>query len=155
MAATPDALPTDPADLHQYCRQLLAELSAQQDLVSKLSHQLALLRRYLYGRRSEQLDPAQLLLEFARWVRAQEAEPPPPPPAALTPARPRGHGRTPLPALLPRRRVEHTLPPERCTCAACGTPLVKIGEETSEQLDYQPASLFVTEHVRFTYACRA
>ena len=33
--------------------------------------------------------------------------------------------------------------------------MVKIGEETSEQLDYQPASLFVTEHVRFTYACRA
>jgi transposase len=32
---------------------------------------------------------------------------------------------------------------------------VKIGEETSEQLDYQPASLFVTEHVRFTYACHA
>ena len=33
--------------------------------------------------------------------------------------------------------------------------MVKIGEETSEQLDYQPASLFVTEHVRFTYACQA
>jgi transposase len=32
--------------------------------------------------------------------------------------------------------------------------LVKIGEETSEQLDYQPASLFVTEHVRFKDACR-
>jgi transposase len=32
---------------------------------------------------------------------------------------------------------------------------VKIGEETSEQLDYQPAALFVTEHVRFTYACHA
>jgi hypothetical protein len=33
------------------------------------------------------------------------------------------------------------------TCAACGARLAKIGEETSEQLDYQPASLFVTEHV--------
>ena len=60
-----------------------------------------------------------------------------------------------MPALLPRRRVEHALPEERCTCTACGTRLVKIGEETSEQLDYQPASLFVTEHVRFTYACQA
>ena len=38
---------------------------------------------------------------------------------------------------------------------ACGAHLVKIGEETSEQLDYQPASLFVTEHVRFKYACQA
>jgi transposase len=32
---------------------------------------------------------------------------------------------------------------------------VKIGEEISEQLDYQPASLVVTEHVRFKYACKA
>jgi transposase len=57
--------------------------------------------------------------------------------------------------LLPRRRVEHVLPEDRCMCTACGARLVKIGEETSEQLDYQPASLFVTEHVRFTYAFRA
>ena len=46
-----------------------AELSAKQQLIDKLSHQLALFRRYLYGRRSEQLDPAQLLLEFASWCR--------------------------------------------------------------------------------------
>ena len=32
---------------------------------------------------------------------------------------------------------------------------MKIGEEMSEQLDYPPASLFVIEHVRCTYACRA
>src|SRR5713101_1260750 len=87
MATMPDTLPTDPADLQQYCLQLLTELSAQQDLVSKLSHQLALLRRYLYGRRSEQLDPAQLLLEFARWVQAQEAEATPPPPPVPAAAR--------------------------------------------------------------------
>ena len=42
-----------------------------------------------------------------------------------------------------------------CTCRRVARALVKIGEETSEQLDYQPASLFVTEHVRFKYACHA
>jgi transposase len=158
MAATPDALPTDPDDLRQYCAQLLSELGDKQQLIDKLTHQLALFRRYLYGRRSEHLDPAQLLLEFASWVQAQEtvaAAPAVPTPAPPAPAPPRpGHGRTPLPALLPRRRVEHRLPEARCTCTACGTRLVKIGEEMSEQLDYQPASLFVTEHVRFTYACQ-
>ena len=51
--------------------------------------------------------------------------------------------------------MEHARPKARCTSTACGARLVKIGEETSEQLDYQPASLFVTEHVRFTYACHA
>ena len=157
MALAPATLPDDPADLQQYCRQLLAELGEKQQLIDKLSHQLALFRRYVYGRRSEQLDPAQLLLEFASWVQAQQTETasPAPAPTAPTPPRPRGHGRTPLPALLPRRRVEHALSEERCTCTACGARLVKIGEETSEQLDYQPASLFVTEHVRFTYACQA
>jgi transposase len=164
MTPAPAALPEDPADLRQYCLQLLAELSAQKDLVAKLSHELALFRRYLYGRRSEKLDgdPAQLLLEFASWLKAMpapaEAAPPSPdpPPAAPGPARPRrGHGRTALPAFLPRRRVEHALPAAQCTCPKCGAGLVKIGEETSEQLDYQPASLFVTEHVRVKYACQA
>src|SRR5437867_1979185 len=156
MTAMPDAVPTDPEDLRQYCQQLLAELGDKQQLIDKLTHELALFRRYLYGRRSEQLDPAQLMLEFASWLAAMNtaapaadtAEPPAGPPAPTTP-RPRpGHGRKPLPAFLPRRRVEHTLPAEQCTCPECGARLVRIGEETSEQLDYQPASLFVTEHVR-------
>jgi transposase len=157
MATALAVLPDAASDLRQMCEQLLAELSAKQQLIDKLSHQLALFRRYLYGRRSEQLDPAQLLLEFASWVQALNASAPaaepPAPPAAARPRR--GHGRTPLPALLPRRRVEHTVPETQCTCTECGARLVKIGEETSEQLDYQPASLFVTEHVRFKYACHA
>ena len=155
LAALPDTL----EELRQYCAQLLAELSEQQQLVAKLSHELALFRRYLYGRRSEQLDPAQLMLEFASWRQAlHEAAPGPAPATPEAPAVPRprpGHGRTPLPALLPRRRVEHALPEGQCTCRACGARLVKIGEETSEQLDYTPASLFVTEHVRVKYACQA
>jgi transposase len=159
------ALPDHPDDLRQYCMQLLAELQHQTQLIEKLTHELALFRRYLYGRRSERLllDPTQLLLEFTTWLKAQnEAAPLPadatrapeaPPPASPRP-RP-GHRRNPLPAFLPRRRVEHTLPDEQCTCRACGARLVKIGEETSEQLDYQPASRLVTEHVRFKYACQA
>jgi transposase len=156
MTAAAPALPENPADLRQYCLQLLAELGEKQQLIDKLGHQLALFRRYLYGRRSEQLDPAQLVLEFASWAPAQPPDPAPVAPPPPAPVRPRaGHGRAPLPALLPRRRVEHTVPEAECTCRACGARLVKIGEELSEQLDYQPASLFVTEHVRFTYACRA
>jgi transposase len=162
MATVLSALPEDPTDLHHYCVQLLAELSEKNQLIEKLSHELALFRRYLYGRRSEQLDPAQLMLEFASWLKvlneaaAEGATDSTPSPPGSATARPRpGHGRKPLPAFLPRRRVEHALPEEQCTCRECGARLVKIGEETSEQLDYQPASLFVTEHVRFKYACKA
>ena len=154
------AIPDHPDDLRQYCVQLLAELRDKTQLIEKLTHELALFRRYLYGRRSERLplDPAQLLLEFASWLKTMAAEAPAaaaatseaPPPTRPGP----GHGRRRLPAALPRRRVEYALPDEQGTCKACGARLVKIGEETSEQLDYQPASLFVTEHVRFKYACQ-
>jgi transposase len=156
------ALPDHPDDLRQYCVQLLAELRDKTQLIEKLTHEVALFRRYLYGRRSERLalDPAQLLLEFASWLQAMQEAPAadaaPAIPDAPAPARRHpGHGRTPLPARLPRRRVEHALPDERCTCTTCGARLTKIGEETSEQLEYQPASLFVIEHVRAKYACPA
>src|SRR5712691_8731245 len=63
-------LPEHPADLREYCLQLLTEVTAQQQLIAKLSHELDLFRRYVYGRRSEKLDPAQLLLEFVGWLKA-------------------------------------------------------------------------------------
>src|SRR6266704_5505266 len=139
-------LPEHPADLREYCLQLLTEVTEQQQLIAKLSHELELFRRYVYGRRSEKLDPAQLLLEFAGWLKALNETAPaeaagapdaPPSPPAPAPPQP-GHGRKPLPGFLPRQRVEHALPEAQCTCRACGAPLVKIGEETSEQLEYQP-----------------
>jgi len=37
---------------------------------------------------------------------------------------------------------------EHGTCTGCGARLLKVGDETSEHLDDQPAALFVTEHVR-------
>ena len=65
----------------------------------------------------------------------------------------KGHGRKPLPADLRRERVVHDLPEAEKTCPCCRTTRVKIGEETSEQLDYRPARLFVWQHVRLKYAC--
>ena len=61
-------------------------------------------------------------------------------------------GRKPLPAELPRveQRHEH----ESCSCGACGQPLVKIGEDITEQLDVEPARFFVQRHIRPQYACR-
>jgi transposase len=66
----------------------------------------------------------------------------------------KGHGRRPLPADLPRERRVHEVPPDQRACPGCGRDRVPIGEETSEQLDYRPASLFVVEHVRVKVACR-
>jgi len=63
-------------------------------------------------------------------------------------------GRKPLPAHLPRKRVEHDLPESEKVCRCCQGALHRMGEETSEQLDIVPATVQVLEHVRFKYACR-
>jgi transposase len=92
-----------------------------------------------------------LLLAFAQ---LQGAEPPVPvgPPAPKP--KPKGHGRQRLPEHLPRERIEHTLPAEEQRCGKCGGTLEKIGEETTEQLDYVPASFVVRQHARVKYACK-
>jgi transposase len=84
-----------------------------------------------------------------------------PPRAPPRPGRPTGrrraarpHGRRPLPADLPRCRVEHPVDPKDLACA-CGACRRRIGQEVSEQLEYAPAGLFVIQHVRPKYACPA
>ena len=61
-------------------------------------------------------------------------------------------GRKPLPTELPRIEQRHE--PQSCSCGACGQPLVKIGEDITEQLDVEPARFFVQRHIRPQYACR-
>lgn len=62
-------------------------------------------------------------------------------------------GRKPLPADLPRTRIEYDLPEDQKGCACCGHALHRMGEETSEQLHIE-VQASVLQHVRFKYACR-
>ncbi len=62
-------------------------------------------------------------------------------------------GRRKLPESLPREVMEHDISPEEKCCPDCGVIRERIGTETSEQLDYVPATLKVIEHVRYKYAC--
>ncbi len=55
-------------------------------------------------------------------------------------------GRKPLPADLPRIRIEHSLPESEQRCV-CGCERTVIGEESSEQLDIIPAKIQVLVHV--------
>lgn len=71
-------------------------------------------------------------------------------PKSAQPGKPR---RKPLPAHLPRIRIEHDVPESEKRCP-CGCQRVEIGEVTSEQLDIIPAKVQVLVHVRKQYACR-
>ena len=146
-------LPDDVATLHAMIRELLKSLRDSQHAREGLEHRLDQLLRRLYGPRSEKIDPNQLLL-FAEDLIEPE---PPPPVVEATPApaaSKKGHGRRRIPPDLPRVRLEHDLPEAEKICPCCGESLLVIGEDTSEQLDYEPASLFVCVHARKKYACK-
>jgi transposase len=176
-AADPAPLPADAAQLEQFARELLARetqltaalaestqtVNQQRDLLDKLTHEILLLKRCLFGSRRERFgedDPRQQkLFEVSDGPAADSsdgdasedeetiAEGPRP--------KRRGHGRKPLPQFLPRKRVEYTLPGSELGCPGCGMEREKISQVTSEQLEHTPASLFVIEHVQVTYACKS
>lgn len=60
--------------------------------------------------------------------------------------------RAPLPTELPRVDIVHDVPEAERTCP-CGTPMVVIGQQVSEQLDIVPMRIRVLRHVRNTYGC--
>lgn len=143
MLANPDAaLPTDVAELHGLVRQLLGEVRRLRQENQQLRHRLDQALRLHFGQRSERSRPRR-----ARVPRDERDD-------GEGVARP-GHGRQPLPAHLPRERVVYDLAEADRPCPCCGGPRVCIGEQVSEQLDYRPASYFVIQHARKTYACRS
>ncbi len=118
----------------------------------------ALLRR-LYGPRSERFDPRQLFL-FGQLVDrlpldsksiADESG------QELVTRRVKKrheHGRSQLPDHLPRVEIVHDLTDAEKLCPCCGEVRCRIGQDQSEQLEYQPASFQVLVHIRPKYGCR-
>jgi len=118
------------------------------------------LLRQQFGRRSEQLNPDQLLLgieDLEQTIAESQAGQDAADAAADKPrprreARPnRNHGA--LPAHLPRYEV--LIDVERRDCPCCGGTLHVIDEERSEQLDIVPAHLRVRVIRRPRYGCRS
>lgn len=156
---TLEQLPDDAATLKHLILELLAALREERRDKEQLRQRLDLLLRRLYGPRTERFDPQQPLLftDVATPAGAEEAPSPPVAPEAASPSgsrRCRPHGRRRLPENLPRRPVHHELTAAERLCV-CGQMRVEIGTEVSEQLDWQPASLFVWQHYLHKYACPA
>jgi transposase len=153
------ALPADPAFLQQMIVELLATLRDTRRQNEELQHRLDLLLRRLYGPRTERIDPNQPLLIADAFEAVEsptsDAVPPEPEPASREaskkPSRP--HGRRALPKNLRRVPRVYELTEAERRCPECGESRVQVSAERSEQLDYEPATLFVIEHVRCTYAC--
>jgi transposase len=162
-------LPVDVATLQKMVRDLSlgveardATIAEQKRALRTAQQRIDQLLRKLYARTSEKLDPRQLAMSFAEAMAAvNDAVPAVETPnevaaaddEAPVPKKKRArHGRKPLPADIERRRVE--VPPTATCCADCAADLVRIGEEITEELGYEPAKRFVTEYVRGKYVCR-
>lgn len=128
-----------------------AKLEAENSL---LKEKLARANQQLFGTSSEKsteqpLAPEQTQSESV--LQQQAAEPIAPP---TKKPRTSNGGRKPLPADLPRERVEHSLSPEDQVCPCCKGEIHAIGEEVTEQLTYVPATYKVLRHARAKYVCR-
>jgi len=134
------------------------EIHAQALKIQALTMELAHLRRIRFGKKNESLSPKQLSLfeeSVLVDIAAVDAEIEQIDTTAKTTVAqsPRARaGRQPLPDHLPR--IEHRHEPESCQCGQCGSNLVKIGEDVTEQLDVEPAKFFVHRHIRPQYACK-
>jgi transposase len=121
-----------------------------------LKEEYLALKRLFFGPRRERLPEA----PGQQHLFDNDTPPPPPDESAdsapaeevLPRKRRKGHGRRQIPDDLPRTDVPHDVPPAARVCT-CGREKVKIGEDVTEQLEYEPGKLFVWRHIYPKYAC--
>jgi transposase len=120
--------------------------------IAQLTHEMATLKRWTFGKRSEQVKGLQrsLLEESieedleAIAIELEELKSP-------APDRPKGiPKRVALPKDLPRIEIRHE--PDSTMCG-CGCALKRIGEDVSEKLDYVPGVMRVERHIRGKWVC--
>ena len=141
------------ASLIDQVARLSTDNRLKQFKIDQLTHEMAILKRWKFGGRSEQLageqktlfdetldaDLAAIEVELDALRGAPAAE--------VTKEQPK---RMPLPASLPRREIRHE--PESTTCG-CGCAMKRIGEDVAEKLDYTPGMFSVERHIRGTWVC--
>ena len=131
-----------------------SDILYRQAKIDKLTHELTTLKRWKFGRSSEQLNGTQISLieeTIDADITAIEEELKALAPAAKTESAPRQQPkRAALPAGLPRVDIHHE--PDSTTCG-CGCQLKRIGEDVSEKLDYTPGVFTVEQHIRGKWAC--
>jgi len=150
------------AQKERQIEELTGAVSGAQATIQKLQHQLEQVLKRLYGRSSEKWDPNQGVFD-ALMIRAME-EGGAGAPAAEDPrddgetpqrSRPRhrapAHGRLPIPDHLRREEVVLDLPEDQKICPVSGRPMICIGYEESEKLEYEPGRLFVRVYKRPKY----
>ena len=152
MTESVDDLPNTVDELKAHIHQLTLAYERQ---LAELQQKINLLLHKRFAPSSERAPPEQQGLFDEAELATLNPEPEFEEEESITiPAHERKRGkRAPLPQNLPRIEVLHDLSDEEKLCPHDGTPLKRIGEEVSEQLDIIPAQIQVLRHVRPKYSC--
>jgi transposase len=156
------ALDQLPDDIETLKRLLIG----REELIASLMAEITRLKRWRFGRSSEQADAAlsQLGLALEELQSKHEATRTAEPEQRIASqdskqrdstdtargkrhAKPRGA----LPEHLPRETLVHE--PASCACPDCGQRMRRLGEDVAEQLDYVPGYFRVLRHVRPKLSC--
>ena len=147
-----EQLPNDTDTLKDMVLTLLGQ-------IDDLNGQLYYLKRQLFGTKSEKLDRNQRLLfeqlyEETKAKIEQQQKKPDTKKSVRARKRSTHTGRNPLPSALPRKTIAIEPAEEERTCPVCKNQKSVIGTETTEVLEYIPASFFVKQYVRSKFGCK-
>ncbi len=126
--------------------------------IVRLNEMIRLMQINKYGRKADQVDYDELQLQLPNLFNEAEsltATMPEVDEAETIPEHTRRKcgGRRKLPENLLRETVVHDLPEEKKLCDGCGHTMKQIGMDSTEKLEYQPATLKVMVHERPKYGC--
>ncbi|QDU86643.1 Transposase IS66 family protein [Planctomycetes bacterium Pla163] len=153
--ATQEENAIDGADLVELTRRQSEQIDSLSRENKLLREQLEVLKRGLFGRGSERLEPGQLRLfadgEASTASTAETSEVTTHTRRAKKP----GHGRSAFPEHLEREVIAVDLPESERTRPDCGELMQSIGFDVCEPGHIVPAKLVVKRYERAKYACAA
>jgi transposase len=169
MHQQPDINQLTEQQLRALAEQLLSEAQQKDGTIERIQrdntryklqneqykHEIAILRRHQFARKSEVLNRHQhsllddLVEEDLAGIEEELDRLSPKPRPTEAKKQPK---RQPLPPELPRTIIHHE--PDNTECA-CGCQLKRIGEDSSEKLDYIPGTFTVEQHIRGKWVCQS
>jgi len=139
--------------------ELSRKIESLQRQLTTLQHQMEQMLRRLYGRKSERLNPNQLMFDsiviqsLEQTGADQQPEIPVEQEVQIKSRKvSQHHGRVPIPEHLERVEILLDIPEEQKICPETGKPLKVINIEVSEKLEYRPGKLIVNVYKRPQYA---
>jgi transposase len=140
------------------------EIELKEKEINELKDQLAFFKnqifnknKKIFGKSTEQVDANQLYL-FDEAEKYSDAKADEPTMEEITYKRKKPSsyvGKKDNLANLERVVIEHKLDEDKILCDKCNEKLVVIGSKSKEVLKYEPAKLYIEEHITYSYACKA